>query len=192
MDSNKVFFVTRLKANADINILESFLTNEKQQHNLSDQDIELTGFYSAKNYPKKLRVVKVYDEKNDQYLYLLTNNLSWTADTISQLYKARWDVEVFFKHLKQLFRVKSFVGTSSNAVRIQMWTSMIGMLLLPYLKSKAEYKWNLSNLISFLRLNLFVKINLWDYGSGVLSVSGNGYGRNKSLSNFNFQKNHLD
>jgi len=111
LDSTEVFFVTRLKSNADIEIMESFLTNDKHDHILSDEDIGLTGFYSAQKYPKRLRVVKVYDQNNDQTLVLLTNNLSWTADTISQLYKARWDVEVFFKHLKQLFRVKTFVGT---------------------------------------------------------------------------------
>ncbi len=161
LDSNGVFFVTRLKSNADIQIVQTFLTHEKQDHILSDQDIRLTGFYSSQNYPKRLRIVKIYDKENDQTLVLLTNNLSWTADTISQLYKARWDVEVFFKHLKQLFRIKTFVGTSENAVRIQMWCSMIAILLFSYLKSKAKYKWNLSNLVTFLRINLFVKISLW-------------------------------
>lgn len=163
LDSNGVFFVSRLKTNADIQIMETFLTNEKHEHILSDQDIALTGFYSSKKYPDKLRIVKVYDKENDQTLILLTNNLSWTADTISQLYKARWDVEVFFKHLKQLFRIKTFVGTSENAVRIQMWCSMIAILLFSHLKQKAKYKWNLSNLVTFLRINLFVKINLWNW-----------------------------
>ena len=163
LDSTGVFFVTRLKSNADIKITESYLTNDKHEHILSDQDIHLTGFYSSQNYPNKLRIVKVYDEINDQTLILLTNNLSWTADTISQLYKARWAIEVFFKHLKQLFRVKSFIGTSANAVKIQMWCSMIAILLVSYLRSKAKHKWHLSNLISFLRLNLFVKIELWNW-----------------------------
>ncbi len=163
LDSSDVFFVTRLKSNADIEILESFLTNDKHEHILSDQDIKLTGFYTSKKYPENLRIVKVYDKENDQMLVLLTNNLSWTADTVSQLYKARWDVEVFFKHLKQLFKVKTFVGTSANAVRIQMWSSMIVILLFKYLKNKAKYKWNLSNLVSFFRINLFVKIDLWKW-----------------------------
>lgn len=163
LDSSGVFFVTRLKSNANIKIAQSFLTNEKHLHILSDQEIRLTGFYTSKKYPKNLRIVRVYDAENDQTLILLTNNLSWTADTISQLYKARWDIEVFFKHLKQLFRVKTFVGTSSNAVRIQMWCSMIAILLVNYLKSKAKYKWHLSNLITFLRINLFVKIDLWKW-----------------------------
>lgn len=163
LDSSGVFFVTRLKKNADIEVVEQFLTNDRHEHILSDEDIRLTGFYPSKNYPAKLRIVKVYDSRSGQTLILLTNQLNWTADTISQLYKARWDVEVFFKHLKQLFRVKTFVGTSPNAVRIQMWCSMIAILLVKYLKKKADYKWHLSNLITFLRINLFVKIDLWKW-----------------------------
>jgi hypothetical protein len=163
LDSTGVFFVTRLKSNVSIELEEEFLTNEKHEHILSDQDIRLTGFYTKSKYPKTLRIVRVHDEINDKTLVLLTNNLSWTADMISQLYKARWDIEVFFKHLKQLFRVKTFVGTSANAVRIQMWCSMIAMLIFRYLKSKAKYKWHLSNLVTFLRINLFVKINVWNW-----------------------------
>jgi len=170
LDSNNVFFVTRLKSNADIEIVGSFLTNDKHKHILSDEGINLTGFYTSKKYPKNLRIVKVYDEKNDQTLVLLTNNLSWTADTVSQLYKARWDVEVFFKHLKQLFKVKTFVGTSANAVRIQMWSSMIAILLFKYLKNKAKFKWNLSNLVSFFRINLFVKIDLWKWVNNPIHI----------------------
>lgn len=163
LDSSGVYFVTRLKSNADVEVVETFLTDKNHDHILSDQDIKMTGFYTSKKYPDKLRIVKVDDEVNKQQLILLTNNLTWTADTISQLYKARWDIEVFFKHLKQLFRVKTFVGTSANAVRIQMWCSMIAILLVNYLKSKAKYKWHMSNLITFLRTNLFVKINLWKW-----------------------------
>ena len=156
-----IFFVTRLKSNADIEILESFLINGMQEHILSDEDIKLTGFYISRNDPKKLRTVNVYDDKNNITLILLTNHFSWTTQTVQELYKARQAVEVFFIHLKQLFRVKSFIGTSENAVKIQMWCSMIAILLLKYLKSRANHQGHLSNLISFLRLNLFVKIDLW-------------------------------
>ncbi|MGB0870931.1 MAG: transposase [Flavobacteriales bacterium] len=103
----------------------------------------------------------------------MTNQLNWTADTVSQLYKARWDVEVFFKHLKQLFKVKTFVGTSANAVRIQMWSSMIVILLFKYLKNKAKFKWNLSNLVSFFRINLFVKIKLWTCVNNPINIKPN-------------------
>lgn len=173
LDSKGVFFVTRLKKNADIEIVERFLTNEKHEHILSDEDIRLTGFYSSKDYPETLRLVRVYDKENDQTLYLLTNQLSWTADTISQLYKARWDVEVFFKHVKQLFRVKTFVGTSANAVRIQLWCAMIAILLITYLKRQAKYPWHLSNLISFLRMNLFSKIDLWKWANNPIIIRPN-------------------
>jgi len=163
LDSNDVFFVTRLKSNTNIEVAEKFVTNERHDHILADQDIRLTGFFTSKKYPKRLRIVKVYDAENNQTLILLTNHLSWTANTISQLYKARWDVEVFFKQLKQLFRVKTFVGTSANAVRIQMWCSMIAILLTNHLKNKAKFKWHLSNLVTFFRINLFVKIDLWKW-----------------------------
>ena len=142
LDSNDVFFVTRLKSNTNIEVAEKFVTSERHDHILADQDIRLTGFFTSKKYPKRLRIVKVYDAENDQTLILLTNHLSWTANTISQLYRARWDVEVFFKQLKQLFRVKTFVGTSANAVRIQMWCSMIAILLTNHLKNKAKFKWH--------------------------------------------------
>ena len=163
LDSNGVYFVTRLKSNSDFHIIRPHPGLKPNDHILDDQIIQLSGYYSQKSFPGKLRVVTVYDPENDQTLYLLTNHLSWTADTIAQLYRSRWAVEVFFKHLKQLFRVKSFVGTSENAVKIQMWCSMIAILLLSYLKSKAKFKWQLSNLITFLRINLFVKIELWHW-----------------------------
>ena len=163
LDSTGAFFVTRLKNNADIAIVQSFLTNDRHDHILSDEDIQLMGFYSKKRYPEKLRLVRVHDKEKDRTLLLLTNNMSWTADTVSQLYKARWDIESFFKHIKQLLKVKTFVGTSANAVRIQMWCAMITILLLKYLKQKANYKWHLSNLVCFIRINLFVKINLWKW-----------------------------
>lgn len=156
-----VNYVTRIKSNAVYEVNSTFETNKKSTHIISDENIVLTSEKGQKAYPKELRKVVVYDAENDKILELITNNLSWTAETISQLYKARWDIEVFFKALKQLFRVKSFVGTSTNAVRIQMWISLIAMLILTYLKRKAKYKWHMANLIAFLRINLFVKIELW-------------------------------
>lgn len=165
LDSSGVFFVTRLKKNVKYDVIKAFITSEKQEHILSDEDIRLTGLFTDVKYPKKLRVVKVYDVQNDQELLLLTNNMSWTAQTISQLYKSRWAIEIFFKHLKQLFHIKSFVGTTENAVQIQMWCSLIAILLLSYIKSKAVYAWHLSNLVSLLRLNLFVKVDLWQWAN---------------------------
>src|SRR5690606_39090316 len=87
-------------------------------------------------------------------------DFAWKPQTVSALYKERWEIEIFFKHLKQRLKVTSFVGTSENAVYIQIWTALIGILLFKYIQKKAKYKWNLSNLVSFIRLNIFVKIDL--------------------------------
>lgn len=163
LDSTGIYFVTRLKRNADIELVESFLTNQKHEHILSDEDIRLSGFYTSQKYPSTLRVVEVYDEKTGQHLFLLTNNLIWTADTISQLYRARWDIEVFFKQIKQVLRVKTFIGTSANAVLIQVWSAMISILLLKYLQNRAKHKWHLSNLAAMLRTHLFSKIEVYKW-----------------------------
>ena len=88
LDSSRVFFVTRLKANSDIQILESYLTNPKQKHFLSDKNIQILVIYTSQNYPNKLRIVRLYDVENMQELILITNNISWKAGTISQLYKS--------------------------------------------------------------------------------------------------------
>ena len=86
--------------------------------------------------------------------------MSWTANTISELYKSRWEIEIFFREIKGLLHIKSFIGTSENAVRIQIWTALITILILKFLKAGAKYNWHLSNMVTFIRLNLFVKIDL--------------------------------
>jgi IS4 transposase len=163
LDSRGVFFVTRLKSNADVKTIKSYWTSDKQEHIRSDKDIRLMGIQVSKKYSGPLRAVEVYDKKSDQYLVLLTNNTIWTADTISQLYKARWDIETFFKQIKQVLRIKTFVGTSPNAVLIQVWTAMISILLLKYLQNRAKHKWHLSNLAAMLRTHLFSKIEMWKW-----------------------------
>jgi len=164
LDSTGVFFVTRAKDNMQYDIVEHYQITAKDADTiLQDVDIVLSNKASYNKYPQKLRLVKVWDQENQRELIFLTNNRSWTAKTISQLYKARWEIEIFFKQIKQHLKIKSFVGTSENAVMIQIWTAMITILLLSYLKEKAKFGWQLSNLITFLRLNLFVKINLWDW-----------------------------
>lgn len=105
-------------------------------------------------------MVQVWDEETRQYLELLTNNFSWTASTIAELYKRRWSIESFFKDIKSNLKIKSFVGTSPNAVMIQIWTALITILLLKVLQKEAKHSWHLSNLVAFVRLNLFVKIDL--------------------------------
>jgi hypothetical protein len=169
-------FVVRLKSNIKhIRIKERELPDKKAQHILVDEVIELSEEASRQKYPNKLRRVVVFDEKNNQTIELITNNFSWTAETIAELYKQRWMIEIFFKELKQLLKIKTFVGTSVNAVMIQIWTAMISILILKYLKAIAKYCWSLSNLVAFLRLNLFVKIELILWLDNPFSVEDSGF-----------------
>lgn len=104
-----------------------------------------------------MRRIAVWNEEHGFVVQLLTNNFKLAASTIAELYKARWQIEIFFRNLKSLLRIKSFIGTSRNAVEIQIWTAMITMLLLCWLKHIAKYKWSLANLVVSLRLNTFTK-----------------------------------
>ena len=160
-DSNKVFFVIRHKDNIRFeSIKENGLPEGKHQHILKDEVIQLTGNQSKNKYPKRLRRVAIWDDQNNQTIELITNQMSWTANTISELYKSRWQIEIFFREIKQLLHIKSFIGTTQNAVMIQIWTALITIVILKFLKEIAKYAWQLSNLVAFLRLNLFVKIDL--------------------------------
>jgi len=156
-----ISFVLRLKKSIKYNrIEERELPGGEDEHIIVDEVIELTEEDSKQSYPDRLRRVVVYDSLNNQTIELITNNFTWTASTIAELYKQRWQVEIFFKELKQHLKIKSFIGTNENAMFIQIWTALISLVLLKHLKEIAEYPWALSNLIAFLRMNLFVKISL--------------------------------
>ena len=99
----------------------------------------------------------------DEILFYLTNNLKLGATTIAAIYKDRWQIESFFKALKQNLKIKTFVGTTANAVKIQIWTALITMLILRYLQIKAIFNWSLSNLVAILRMNLFTYRDLWTW-----------------------------
>ncbi|UII25734.1 IS4 family transposase [Fulvivirga maritima] len=160
-DSSGVYFVIRHKKNLSYtSIKERDLPEHTAQHVLKDEEIELSNAQSKAKYPKTLRRVVVWDERNGQTIEVITNNFKWAAQTIGELYKARWEIEVFFRDIKQLLHIKTFVGTSKNAVMIQIWTALITILLLKVMKATAKYGWHLSNLVAFIRLNIFVKIEL--------------------------------
>jgi IS4 transposase len=129
---------------------------------ISDQRIRLTSRRSRHNYPGILRVVTLKTDTGE-ILQFLTNAMRFAASTIANLYKDRWQIEIFFKMLKQNLRIKSFVGTSANAVWTQIWTALIAMLIIKYLQFKARYAWSFSNLVYFLRMNLFVYRDLWEW-----------------------------
>jgi hypothetical protein len=160
-DSKGVYFVIRHKENMQYTVLkENILPENTHQHILKDEMIELKNKSSKEKYPQQLRRVAVWDDENNQVIELITNQMNWVANTIGELYKSRWQVEIFFRDIKQLLHIKSFIGTSQNAVMIQIWTALITILMLKVLKAMAKFNWHLSNLVAFIRLNLFVKINL--------------------------------
>lgn len=160
-DSKEVNFVIRNKNNLAFNSIdERALPENTAQHVLKDERIELSNNTSKEKYPENLRGVAVWDDENQQTIELLTNNFKWSAQTIADLYKSRWEIEVFFRDIKQLLHIKTFIGNSENAVMIQIWTALITILMLKAMKNQAKYGWHLSNLVAFIRLNIFVKIEL--------------------------------
>lgn len=120
-DSKDVFFVIRHKENLQYTVVkENELPTNKQQHLLKDEIIELKNEGSKAKYPKQLRRISLWDEGNQQVIELITNNFKWVANTIAELYKSRWQIEIFFREIKQLLHIKTFIGTSENAVQIQI------------------------------------------------------------------------
>jgi hypothetical protein len=159
---NGIFFVTRQKDNAD------YIVVQRQgvpvnRNILSDELIELTGLKSHAQCPHVLRRVVMCDTDSGEVLVFLTNHLQLGPTSICAIYKDRWQIETFFKALKQNLKIKTFVGTSENALFIQIWTALIAMLLIKFLQFKSRFRWSLSNLVAFLRWNLFTYRNLWDW-----------------------------
>lgn len=149
-----VYFVTRQKSNAAYDVVEDRPV-PKRGHVLSDQIIRFTAAAAHEKCPFALRRVVVWDEANATEIVLLTNHLSFGPTTISAIYKDRWEIEVFFKALKQNLKIKTFVGTSENALRIQVWTALIALVLLRWLHYLSHASWSLSNQAAMLRMNLF-------------------------------------
>jgi hypothetical protein len=155
-----VYFVTRMKENA---LYEGVGEKEIPQNRnvLKDEMIELRGPKAIEKCPYPLRRIEVYAPETKEVLVFLTNNLQLGATTIAAIYKERWQIEIFFKALKQNLKIKTFVGTSANAVKIQIWTALIAMLILRLLQLRSQFNWSLSNLVALLRMNLFTHRDLW-------------------------------
>ena len=149
-----VFFVTRMKDNAIYEVVERKRL-PINRNILSDEIIRLTGVNAAEKCPHLLRRVVVWDPDNEREIVLLTNHLKFGATTIADIYKDRWQIELFFKALKQNLKIKSFIGTTENALRIQIWTALLALLLLKWLHYLSRGPWSFSNLVSLLRFNLF-------------------------------------
>jgi IS4 transposase len=157
-----VFFVTRLKANADIARVESRPVPAGGKV-IRDEIIRLQPFVAGRPDLEDLRCVTVWIEEKQEELVLLTNHFKLAASTIADIYKERWQIELFFKLLKQQLRIKTFIGTTANAVRIQIWTALIAVLVVRYLQFRSRFGWAVSNLVALLRWNLFSYRNLWEW-----------------------------
>jgi hypothetical protein len=149
-----VYFVTRMKDNTSYEVEQ---TRDLPQNRpiLADEIIRLSGAGATQKCPHLLRRVVVWDEEHQREIVLLTNHLEFGATTLAAIYRERWQIELFFKALKQNLKIKSFVGTSENALLIQIWTALLALLLLKWLHHLSAAGWSLSNLASMLRLNLF-------------------------------------
>lgn len=155
------FFVTRAKDNLAYRITGQQETL-KNKGVLLDASIELTGFYTEKDFPGSLRLIRYYDEENNRTFDFLTNNTHLAASTIAAIYKARWQIEAFFKWIKQNLKIKTFLGTSSNAVFTQVWVAMSYYLLLTYIKYQTKFAYSLYYLHRLIRETLLDRISLID------------------------------
>ena len=153
------FFVVRAKRNFKFKRLYSHNV-DKSTGLRCDQTVVLKNYYVSKDYPDKLRRVKVHDPKNDKNLVFLSNIFTLPALTISELFKYRWRIEIFFKWIKQNLRIKSFYGTSPNAVKTQIWIAISTYVLIVILKKRLDIKISLYTFLQILSVNMFEKVDI--------------------------------
>ena len=151
------YFVTRAKDNFAYRRLYSHSV-DKQTGLRCDQTVVLTGHYVRKDYPDKLRRVKYYDEKTGITYVFLTNNFTITALMVAQLYKERWQIELFFKWIKQHLRIKTFFGTTRNAVFTQIWIAISVYLIVAIIKKKMKLEQSLYTILQILSISVFEKM----------------------------------
>ena len=154
-------FATRKKSNAKFSIIKS-LPVEPETGVLSDEIIEFTNYYSRRKYPGQLRLICYQDKETNKKLTFFSNDFTLDAKTIADIYKARWEIELFFKTIKQNLKIKRFIGTSRNAVMTQIWIAMIAYLLTSYYKFLHQAKRSIQTIIRLIQINLFERKPLKD------------------------------
>jgi hypothetical protein len=154
LTANGVFFVTRLKKRMKWAVTASYRVPQ-HRNIVRDDDVQFLSEKAERFGQQMLRVVESVDPKTGESVEVLTNNWHLGASTIARMYRDRWQIEVFFKTLKQHLKIKTFVGTSENALLVQIWTALIGVLALKLLKALSSFSWSMSNLVAMVRLNLF-------------------------------------
>jgi transposase len=160
--TENIYFVTRLKRNAKYRVVDRRDVSQ-YEHISSDQVIEMKGYYTKKKCPVCLRRIRVKDPETGKYIILLTNQFKWSPKTVAAVYKDRWQIEIFFKTMKQNLKIKSFLGTSRNAILSQIWVAMIAYLMLAYMKFISMYKWTINRLMKILPTLLFSRRDLWEW-----------------------------
>jgi hypothetical protein len=156
-----VFFVCRLRDNAVYEVVQQNPVPEGG-HIRRDQIIRMAG-QKRSGADAQFRRVEIWDETKQQAMAFVTNHRDLDAATIAEIYRERWQIELFFRSLKQLLKIKSFLGTTANAVQIQIWTALTAMMVLRYLQLRSTFPWSLSNLVALLRQQLFVYRGLWTW-----------------------------
>ncbi|CAN5786928.1 IS4 family transposase [soil metagenome] len=158
---SKAFFVIRAKDNLNFRCVKSNKKN-KASGILADQLIRVLGFYASKDYPDKIRRIKFYDEEHDRVLVFLTNNFELDANEIAKLYKHRWKIELFFKWIKQNLKIKTFWGTSENAVRVQIWIAISAYIIVAIAKKRFILKQSLYEILQVISVSVFDKMPIKD------------------------------
>jgi hypothetical protein len=158
-----VFFVTRPLHHMVFEVVQSRSVPDNSTIR-SDQTIRFNSEWAQRHgFKLLLRRIVVWNEEHQQEIVLVTNHFAFAASTLAAIYKERWEIELFFKALKQNLKIKTFVGTTENALHIQIWTALIAMLLLKWLHHLSKANWSLSNLATMLRLNLFTYRDLREW-----------------------------
>lgn len=157
-----IFFVVRLRRNATAQTIKECRVPQNSNV-IKDELVRFVLQRAKRDYPDTLRRITLWDDKNQQEVVLLTNHLTFGATTISRIYRDRWEIELFFKVLKQHLKIKTFVGTSANALKTQIWTALIAVLLIKYMQFKSKCALPLCRLVALLRLSLFTYRDLWDW-----------------------------
>ena len=161
LDEDKIFFVSRTKSNQNIFVIGQH--KDKLEKNIIADEIVIFGEYKAmEKYPEQLRRVRYYDPENKKEYTYLTNNFDLTAKQVADIYKDRWQIELFFKWIKQNLKIKTFLGTSQNAVMTQIWIAMIYYLLLAYIKFQTKFKKSLLELTRMIKETIMFRRNLID------------------------------
>lgn len=168
----KAFFVVRAKENMRYKAIARRKPDRKSGI-ISDQDIELTGFYSQQNYPGRVRKIKYYDAEYKRKFVFITNNFKINATTVARLYKHRWYIELFFKWIKQHLKIKSFWGQNENSVRTQIWVAISVYLIVAIAKKKLGIKHSMYEILQFISISAFEKANLKDVFDELKSLNLN-------------------